>query len=336
MQEAPSTPEGETQPEDQHDVNAILTETHGTRVFRLSDALQILALFLVIGVAVWAINTQDEKLVQFSEWIEGLGFLGVVIFFLLLVWVSMPFGYNWSTTVVLVGFAYGWVSMILTNVGTIAGAVFAYYTSRYFMRSCMQHRVSKLSTKKRLYLAAVTQVIESGRGGFIMQILLRLQPVQTTGLTNAFFGVFTTIPMWKYILTTILGNQHAIVLLTSIGIMVRDVGSLEEAANTETGRLNLLVTIGICVISVVSCLIFARYVAVHVIPKLIQKDAVVSLTTASKLDSSSNDGASNAHSPSEVAHSPSESHVVLPFADTELPGVAESEARPDAREKAEP
>merc|ERR1719446_1631577 len=101
-----------------------------------------------------------------------------------------------------------------------------------------------LAKKKRAYLRATIAVIESSKGGFLMQVVLRLQPVQTFGLTNGFFGVFTTIPMCTYITTTLIGSEHTIIMLTSIGMLVKDMGSLEEAANSDQGQINLFVTVG--------------------------------------------------------------------------------------------
>jgi len=263
------------QKEIRQSVQGILADHYGTHVFRWIDLLQIIALIAFIGVAVWAINTQDEKLVQLAEFIEDLGLVGHLLFFFIFLWVGLPFGYNWSTSVVLVGFAYGWSGIPCATAFTALSAIVSYYSSRYCMRSCVQRRLESTTRKKRMYLMAVTQVMESGRGGFLMQVLVRLQPIQTFGLTNAFFGVFTTIPMWKYTLTTLLGMEHNIVLLISIGILVRDVGSLGEAAKSESGQANLIITAIIAIVTVIGCVFFARYLAIHVLPTMIDQDALV-------------------------------------------------------------
>merc|ERR1712070_436743 len=80
--------------------------------------------------------------------------------------------------------------------------------------------------------------------------------------------------MWKYIVTTLIGSEHSLIMLTSIGILVRDLGSLEKATQSARGQLNLFVTIGICIVTVIVCLFFARYLAIHVLPGMITEDVV--------------------------------------------------------------
>lgn len=247
-------------------VQEILKQQHGTRVCRCGDCCELFAVFLMIVLFVWLANTQADNLVKVAEAIEGLGVLGPVIFFFLFIWVGTPIGYNWTTLCLLVGFAYGWHAVVFSNIGTIASSVFSYYSSQYFMQSCMQRRMQRLGEQKRLYLLAVISVIESGRGGFLMQIVMRVQPAQTFGLTNAFLGVFTTIPMWKYIATTLAGSEHTIIMCTSMGKMVRDLGSVEEATESTSGQVNIFVNVAVNIVVITGGFFFARYLAVHVLP----------------------------------------------------------------------
>jgi uncharacterized membrane protein YdjX (TVP38/TMEM64 family) len=256
-------------------VKSILQDHYGTRVCRFTDCMVIFVVVVIVAAAVWAINTQDDKLMDLSRWIEGLGVVGPAVFLLLFLWVGLPCGYQWSTIVVLVGFAYGWAGIALSNFSTAIAAVVSYYSSRFCMRKCMLERIRRLSVKKRMYLLAVIKVIESDRGGFLMQVVLRMQPFQTFGVTNAFLGACTSIPIWKFAFTTLVGMQQALVMLTSVGVLVRDVGSLEQATKSSAGRLNLFVTVGIAIVAIVICFFFGRYLAIYVLPEMIEEEAEV-------------------------------------------------------------
>merc|ERR1719158_797853 len=89
-------------------VRSCLEEQHGTQVCRPNDFLKIFGILVLIGGAAVVINTQGDNLVTFAEMIMSLHGLGHVIFYVLFIWVGLPWGYSWSTLMALVGFAYGW------------------------------------------------------------------------------------------------------------------------------------------------------------------------------------------------------------------------------------
>lgn len=260
-------------------VHDVLRENHGTSVCNVRDVGKMFLMLVMIGCAVLLVSTQQEHLVDLAEYIEALGPLGHVIFFALFIWVGLPCGYNWSTVVILVGFAYGWTGVLDSYVGTLCSAVLSYYGSRYCLRDWMDRRLNALSSKKRIYLQVALSVIGSGRAGILMQVIMRLQPVQTFGLTNAFFGAMTPdLHILTYVASTFLGMQYGIMMMTSVGILVRDVGSVKEAMESEGSRWNLLVQGAAAVIMAVAVFFYSRHLAVNVLPRHIPEDAVIEIS----------------------------------------------------------
>lgn len=281
-------------------VHDVLRENHGTAVCKAGDFGKILLMLLMIGCAVLVVSTQQERLVALAEWIEDLEALGHVIFFLLFIWVGLPCGYNWSTVVILVGFAYGWRGVVDCYVGTVCSAVLSYYGSRYCLRAWMDRRLSALSAKKRLYLQVALSVIGSGRAGLLMQVIMRLQPVQTFGLTNAFFGAMTPdLHVLSYVLSTFLGMQYGIMMMTSVGILVRDVGSVTEAMSSDGSRWNLLVQGLAAVTMAVAVFFYSRHLAVNVLPRHIPEDAVIEVS-----EDDAREGTAGRAEPDDVPPSP--------------------------------
>lgn len=261
-------------------VHDVLRENHGTAVCKASDVAKMFLMLFLVGCAVLLVSTQQEHLVDFAEHIEALGSSGHIIFFLLFIWVGLPCGYNWSTVVILVGFAYGWTGIVDSYVGTLCSAVLSYYGSRYCLKDWMERRLSGLNPKKRLYLRVALSVIGSGRAGILMQVIMRLQPVQTFGLTNAFFGAMTPdLHIFVYATSTFLGMQYGIMMMTSVGILVRDVGSVSKAMSSEGSRWNLVVQGVAAAVMAVGVFFYSRHLAVNVLPRHIPEDAVIEVET---------------------------------------------------------
>jgi len=277
----------------QRSVKSILEDRHGTRVCRVRDVLGIIFVLASLAGGILAFNTQAEFLLKAAKAIRDMGALGHLMFFLLHMWVGLPIGYNWSAIVTLVGFAYGWYGVIHNTLFSMIAVVLTHYGLGYCMQPYMKRRMERLGKRKRLYLLAVSKVIESNRGGFLMLIVLRMQPVQTFGLTNAFLSTFPSITMRKLLASSFLGMEHSVIMLTSIGILVRDVGSLGEAADSDHGRMNLFITAGISAVTIVICLIFARYLVVHMLPKMIEDDVMVDVGEISVDESANSVGKSD-------------------------------------------
>merc|ERR1719329_880409 len=164
-------------------------------------------------------------------------------------------------------------------VGTLCSAVFSYYGSRYFLREWMDRRLNALDSKKRIYLKVALSVIGSGRAGILMQVIMRLQPVQTFGLTNAFFGAMTPdLHILNYVASTFLGMQYGVMMMTSVGILVRDVGSLREALASEGSRWNVVVQGAAAATMAVAIFFYSRHLAVNVLPRHIPQDAVIQVS----------------------------------------------------------
>lgn len=256
-------------------VRSVLSEYHGTKLCSIKDALIVVCIFGILGLFVWILSSQSEHLVAFSEFVEDTGPVGHVIFFAIFMFVGLPFGYNWSTVVLLVAFAYGWSSLIDVNLGTGISALANYHSSRLFLAKCVNRRMKALGPKKRLYLQAAKHVIENHKAGYLMLLLLRMQPVLPFGMANTFLGALCRLGPLKYLSSTMLGTQIDIVKLISIAVMVRGAGSLEAATQGEAGTRSLIVTVVVTTCVIIGSIVFARYLAVRVLPSLISDDECI-------------------------------------------------------------
>lgn len=253
------------------DVKAILAEHHGAHVCTLCDGVKIVLVLGIIALVIYFINSQERALVALASWIEQQGWWGRLLFFVFFLWVGVPIGYGWSTVVVLTGFAYGWLGAIDTAVGTMLSAVLNYWAGRYLFAGWLNRKVSSMSDKRRLYIMAAMSVMQNPRAGCLMQVVLRFQPIPF-GLANGIISALCSVPLWSYCLATAIGMTPTAALMLNLGIVVRDLGSLEAAASTPSGRANLAVQITILVVSVVASFLFGRYLSIHVLPRMLDQE----------------------------------------------------------------
>lgn len=250
-----------------------LQEQNGTRVCRLKDFLAIVLLFGLTGAAIAALQTQEQHLLIVANWIQGLELSGHLLFFLMFLFVGLPFGYNWSTTCILCGFAYGWMALIDAYLGTVISSLVSYYISRWWFRDCIASRIERLGPKKRLYLLGMKAVMESDRGGCLALSVLRGNPVLTFGMYNGFVGALVSVSQFRLVVTTILGMSYSTITCVYLGVLVKQLGSLQAATTSEQGRFNTIVNIVLYILFTVLGFVFLRYLTVRVLPRFIVDDA---------------------------------------------------------------
>lgn len=270
-------PEAAMPAKERASVRDVLEEVHGKRVCKPQDALAIVGALACIAVAAWLITLVGDDLVDFAEWLVDLGAAGHLLFFGLFVWVGLPFGYNWSTLCVLVGFAYGWVGLLDIYFGTVCSSTFTFFMSRRCCGGCVSSRLGALGKKKRMYLKAAKMVMESRRAGFLMLVVFRVNPVLTFGMENAMFGAWLSVPIWKLAVTTFLGTQYGAMSMTNMGILVRELGSLKTATASTASSWPLIIQIAAFCILFVGGSMYLRYLTIRVLPGMIDEDAVVEL-----------------------------------------------------------
>jgi len=254
-------------------VQSILSEYHGTRVCTPQIVASIVLILVLILLAAWALSTHSDELVTAARFIEDLGFGGHLVFFALYIWVGVPFGHNWTTLTLLVGFAYGWVGLIDVEVGTMISSVINVYLARKHCASSVDRLILRLGRKKRLYVQAIQKVVESGKGaGVLMLLLVRINPILTFGIQNASIGCFCRTGILTNFATTFVGYQIEIIKTVHIANFIRHAGSLEAASQGEVGQTSLLVSVGILILIIVASVVLGRYLAVHVLPHMIGDD----------------------------------------------------------------
>lgn len=261
----------------------IIAGQHGSRVCTWKDAVGIVVLVAVVGGLALLVNQLEDQLIAAALVIEGLGFAGHVVFLVLFMWVSTPFGYNWSTVAILVGFCYGWLGLIDVVVDTLIGGFFGYYLARYGIGKWTQRRIRKMSFSKRAYLLAAKSVIESGQAGILMILVLRFGPLPF-GVLNGFLGATCTIRAPVYAATLVLGTLPGTIMMTNLGVVVRNLGSFQAATQSPSGRTNLIIQIVMVIVTFVLSLVFGRFLTIYVLPKWIAEDAVITLDTTDEME----------------------------------------------------
>lgn len=229
----------------------------------------------MVGSASFLINSQGDTVVTVVQHIEDLGWISRLVFFLLFIWVGFPFGYNWTTLVVSVGFAYGWAGVIDALVGTAASSLVTFLGARYLFRGFAQRRIKQMSEKRQLYFLATTQVMQGSKAGFLMMASLRVNPVLTFGMVNTLLGSVVDVRILVYVTATLVGSTLGILTWIPVGILVKEMGSIQAANDTGLGRVNFGITIGIAVLLLIGGIFFARYLAVHVLPNMVDPNMVV-------------------------------------------------------------
>ena len=166
------------------------------------------ALVLVGVTALWFLLPVREWIEGFQGWISELGALGVAVFVLLYVGVTVVLGPAWALTLV-AGLAYGlWGLPLVVGAATLAACV-AFLLGRHVARE----RVTKLVDDDRR-LKALNRAV--GQEGWKVVGLMRLSPVFPFGLQNYLFGV-TDVAFVPYALATMLGILPGTALYVYIG-----------------------------------------------------------------------------------------------------------------------
>ena len=177
---------------------------------RMSTRLKVAAgaVLLVALAAVWFLLPVREWIEGFRDWITGLGALGVAVYALLYVVVSVALGPAWAMTLA-AGLAYGLWGVPLVMVSATLAACTAFLIARYLARE----RVTKLVDDNRR-LKALRRAV--GEEGWKVVGLMRLSPVFPFGLQNYLFGI-TDIKLLPYALATFVGMGPGSLLYVYIG-----------------------------------------------------------------------------------------------------------------------
>jgi uncharacterized membrane protein YdjX (TVP38/TMEM64 family) len=168
------------------------------------------AVVVAIFVA-WFLLPVKEWLQSLTEWIDGLGLWGGVVFAAayVIATVLLAPGALFTIAAGLV-FGLGW-GFVVVMIGATVGASLAFLVARYLVRDKVKH----MFEGRPKFKAVDNAVAEEG---WKIVLLLRLSPLVPFNLQNYFFGL-TNIDFWHYALATSVGIIPGVVLYLYIGAL---------------------------------------------------------------------------------------------------------------------
>lgn len=145
----------------------------------------------------------------FSDWVQTLGGLGVVVFIGAYALATVLFLPGWIFTVA-AGLVYGVIGgTAVALAGAIIGSTLAFLCGRYLVRKRVE-----AATKGNKKFAAIDKAI--GQQGWKIVGLLRLSPIVPFNLSNYFYGV-TAVAFWPYVLASAVGMLPGTLLYAYLG-----------------------------------------------------------------------------------------------------------------------
>ncbi len=216
--------------------------------------------WIALGVALMALSSATAFLPvkdwvkAFSDWVQTLGALGVVLFILAYALATVFFLPGWIFTVA-AGLVYGVIGgTAVALAGAIIGSTLAFLCGRYLVRE----RV-RAATKGNKKFAAIDQAI--GKQGWKIVGLLRLSPLIPFNLSNYFYGV-TAVSLWQYVLASAIGMLPGTLLYAYLG------GAGKAGLSGGGGGSPLkYVFLGIGLVATIAVTIFVSRVAKNALAK---------------------------------------------------------------------
>jgi uncharacterized membrane protein YdjX (TVP38/TMEM64 family) len=207
------------------------------------NLMKILATGLVVLLLVGAgfVLPLREWVHSFTDWVQGLGPIGLIAFaiaYVLAVLLILP---TWILTVS-AGVAYGLWGIPLVVVSATLGATFAFLIARGTLRE----RVRAWAQQRRLL--QVLEIVAKDDGWKVVG-LLRLSPAVPFALQNYAFGA-TDIPLSHFVIATFFGIMPVTSLYVYIGTLGR---AAADSDNLQTSQIilfsiGLLATVAVIVI----------------------------------------------------------------------------------------
>ncbi len=148
---------------------------------------------LVITFKVWGV---DERLVELQGWINGLGFLGYLVFVAMYIGAVVA-GIPGLAITMAAGLLFeSVVGVIIVSIGSTVGASLAFLVARYFARDAVARWLSTKEKFRRLDKLTEEQ-------GAIIVAITRLIPIFPFNILNYGFGLtrvsFFTYVFWSWL-----------------------------------------------------------------------------------------------------------------------------------------
>ena len=170
-------------------------------VIGIAIIVAVIILAKILPVQVW--------LVAFNDWVEGLGYVGYLVFVGMYILATVLF-LPGSVLTIGAGFLFGVIGgSVAVSVASTVGASLAFLIGRHIARNRVASRLSKNER-----FAAVDSAI--GKEGGKIVLLLRLSPVFPFNALNYLLGL-TAVKFWHYVIGSWLGMMPATVLYVYLG-----------------------------------------------------------------------------------------------------------------------
>ena len=167
---------------------------------------------------------EPGRIELFYSWVEGLGYLGLVVYAGAYIGATVLF-IPGSALTIGAGLLFGIVEgSVIVSIGSTTGAALAFLISRYLARERIENRFGRNPKFK-----AIDSAI--GRQGGKIILLLRLTPLLPFNLSNYLYGL-TAVRFWPYVLASWIGMMPATVLYVYIGSLGK------TAAEASTGGMD--------------------------------------------------------------------------------------------------
>ncbi len=168
-----------------------------------------LALVLIALSTATAFLPVKDWVKAFSDWVQKMGALGVVVFIAVYAIATVCFLPGWIFTVA-AGLVYGIAGGTAVALsGAIIGCSLAFLCGRYLVRQRIES-----ATKGNKKFKAIDEAI--GKQGWKIVGLLRLSPLIPFNLSNYFYGV-TAVKFWPYFLASAVGMLPGTLLYAYLG-----------------------------------------------------------------------------------------------------------------------
>lgn len=186
----------------------------GTRQYVIWSCILMAA--AIAALLAWYLLPIKEWLQALTQWIHGLGVLGIVVYvvvYIVIVVLLAPA----EILSIGAGFIFGLWAIPLVVVAATIGATLAFLVARYLLRD----KVVAFARKRPLFDAVDKAV---GHEGWKVVALLRLNPLVPFNLQNYFFGV-TKVGLWPYAIATFFGIMPGAAAFVYIGTLGQTAGA---------------------------------------------------------------------------------------------------------------
>lgn len=206
------------------------------------------AAFALLAICALALLPVESFARATLDWVEGLGYWGYFIFFLIYALFTILFLPGFILTVGAGAIFNLWGGFAVVSLGSTLGASLAFLIGRFFARDTIEKKVAE--NRK---FAAIDSAV--GRQGWKIVFLTRLSPVFPFNLINYAYGL-TKVKFSHYVLASWIGMMPGTLLYVYIGALAGDVARSALVEHPETSMMEMVFR----VIGLIATLIVTIYV----------------------------------------------------------------------------